>query len=124
MSDTLLALTGIDLGPYSIRGLSMLATLVDNPSGLRRTINGRLRNFTAPQFRKYAVTISCEDQDAPELTGIWKGQAVGVTFIPGVLGGTDNPTSIVSINALVDNWSSERDEWAALVNWSISLLEE
>ena len=123
MSDsTLLSLTGIDLGDYSCRGLTLELSLVTANNGLRRTINGAMRDFTAPQFRKYQATISCEDQDAPELQGIWQGAPVTVTCIPGVTGGTDTETPL-TLNMLVDSWQSSRAEWDALSNWSINLVE-
>ena len=125
MSDsTLLELTGIELGDYSCRGLTLDLQLVTASNGLRRTVNGALRDFTAPQFRKYQATISCEDQDAPELVGIWQGLPVTVTCIPGVVGATDdNPTATLILDMLVDSWQSSRAEWDALSNWSINLIE-
>jgi hypothetical protein len=120
---TLLELTGIDLGDYSCRGLTMTLTPVASQNGLRRTINGGLLDLTAPQFRKYSAAISCEDQDAPELIGIWQGMPVTVVCVPGLAGGTDNPSATLTLSMLVDTWDTSRDEWNALTNWTIHLLE-
>lgn len=119
---TLMALDGISFGDYAIRGITMTLEPIDT-AAIRRTINGNLRDFTAPQFRKYAVSISCEDVDAPDLAGIWKGMPVTVTCIPALSGASENPTAQLVLDCLVDSWSSERQEWEDLVNWSINLLE-
>jgi hypothetical protein len=121
--DTLLAISGLTLNPYSVRGLSLQLSFVDAPTGLRRTINGILRNFSAPQFQKYAAVVSCEDQEAPTLYGVWKGAPVTLTCIPGAVGGADDTGSALVLNMLVDSWQSQRAEWDALSNWSINLLE-
>jgi len=125
MSDsTLLSLTGITLGDYSCRGLTLELEPIQSNGGLRRTINGGLLDLTAPQFRKFQATISCEDQDAPELTDIWQGMPVTVVCIPGIIGGTDSTGSgTITLNMLVDSWKTSRAEWDALTNWSINLLE-
>ena len=119
---TLMALSGITFGDYAVRGITMTLDPID-VAGLRRTINGTLHDFTAPQFRKYAVTISNEDVDAPDLTGVWKGMPVTVTCIPAMSGVSENPGPQLVLNCLLDSWSSERREWDDLVNWQIKLVE-
>ncbi len=118
MSDsTLLSITGITIPDYAIRGLTLDLQLVVADGGLRRTINGELIDLTAVQFRKYSATISCEDQDVPALTGIWQGQIVSITFIPGTGIGT------ATLSMMVTNWTTSRAEWDSLTNWTIDLLE-
>ncbi len=119
---TLLELDGINFGDYAVRALTMTLQPIDS-ADLRRTINGTLRDFTSPQHRKYAVSISCEDVDAPDLAGIWRGMPVTVTCIPALSGASENPTAALVLDCLVDSWSSERQEWEDVSTWSISLLE-
>jgi hypothetical protein len=122
MSDsTLLELTGITFGDFSCRGLTMDLQPIQSNDGLQRTINGALLDLTALQFRKYAATISCEDQEAPELGDIWQGMPVTVKCIPGV--GLSDTGGELTLSMLVDSWTTSRDEWNALTNWTINLLE-
>jgi hypothetical protein len=123
MSDsTLLAIAGITIPDYAIRGLVLELQPIANTSGLRRTVNGALGDFTAPQFRKYSAKLSCDDQDVPDLTDIWQGQIVIVTCIPGV-GPANNTDGTLTLSMMVDTWDTSRDEWNALTSWSINLLE-
>jgi hypothetical protein len=120
---TVLAVTGITIPDYAVRGLKMDLQLIAANDGLRRSINGNLLDLTAPQFRKYSAVLSCEDQDVPELTDIWQGKIVTVTCIPG-LGPVNNPTAdTLTLSMMVDTWSTSRAEWDALTNWTINLLE-
>lgn len=118
---TLLSISGIELGDYSCRGLTMTLTPTGTQGALRRTVNGSLIDLSAPQFRKFAATISCEDQEAPELTDIWQGQEVTVTCIPGL--GVAATSGELTMTMMVDSWTVSRDEWGCLSNWSINLLE-
>lgn len=120
---TVLSLTGITLGDYSCRGLTMDLSPIQSSNGLRRTANGGLLNLTAPQFQKYSASISCQDQDAPELDGIWQGQAVTVVCIPGQVGSSESTAGAITLNMLVDSWTTSRDEWNSLTSWTINLLE-
>jgi len=114
---TLLSITGIDLGQYSARGLTLQLQPLQSSNGLRRTINGDLLDLTAPQFRKYSVSISCEDVDAPDLTGIYQGMPVTVTLIP------ETGIGVVTLSMLVDSWQTSAQEWEHLTNWTLNLLE-
>ncbi len=120
---TLLAITGITIPDYAIRGLTLDLQLVTASDGLRRSVNGELLDLTAPQFRKYSATLSCEDQDVPTLTDIWQGQIVTVTCIPGVGPVNDASGGTLTLNMMVSNWTTSRAEWDSLTNWTIELLE-
>ncbi len=123
MSDsTLLAITGITIPDYAIRGLTLDLQLVAADGGLRRSINGELLDLTADQFRKYTATLSCEDQDVPTLTDIWQGQIVTITCIPGV-GPANNTDGTLTLSMMVDTWNTSRAEWDSLTNWSINFIE-
>lgn len=43
---------------------------------LRRTVNGRLINLTATEFRKYALSISSDDIRPPALGHLWRGSEI------------------------------------------------
>ncbi len=122
-SSTLLSITGITIPDYAIRGLTLDLQLVTADGGLRRSINGELLDLTATQFRKYSATLSCEDQDVPTLTDIWQGQIVTVTCIPGVGPVNDASGGTLTLNMMVNNWTTSRAEWDSLTNWTIELLE-
>lgn len=118
----MLAITGITIPDYAIRGLTLDLQLVAADGGLRRSINGELLDLTADQFRKYTATLSCEDQDVPTLTDIWQGQIVTITCIPGV-GPANNTDGTLTLSMMVDTWNTSRAEWDSLTNWSINFIE-
>lgn len=118
---TLLELSGITLGDYSCRGLTMTLAPIQAQDGLRRTVNGGLISLSPPQFQKYAVSISCTDAESPILDGIWQGQAVSVTCIPNM--GANNTAGILTLSMLVDSWNVSTDEWGCETSWTINLLE-
>jgi hypothetical protein len=120
---TLLSITGITIPDYAIRGLTLDLQLLTATDGLRRSVNGELLDLTAPQFRKYQATLSCEDQDVPTLTDIWQGQIVTVTCIPGVGPVNDYNGNTLTLNMMVNSWNTSRAEWDSLTNWTIELLE-
>ncbi len=120
---TLLSITGITIPDYAIRGLTLDLQLVTASDGLRRSINGELLDLTASQFRKYSATLSCEDQDVPTLTDIWQGQIVTVTCIPSVGPVNDASGGTLTLNMMVNSWTTSRAEWDSLTNWTIELLE-
>ena len=119
---TVLGIVGLTLGEFSCRGLTMELTPIGSNQGLRRSINGVLLDLTAVQFHKYSASISCEDQEAPELTDIWQGKILTVTCIPG-LGPSDSTAGSITLTMMLDTWTTSRDEWGALTNWTLNLLE-
>ena len=79
---TLLVMSPIGVPLYSARGLTQTLTPVSEAKPTpRRTINGELRWLGLTQMQKYESVISCTDQDAPRLDGIWPGQAVLVNCV-------------------------------------------
>ena len=123
--NTLLELSGIDLGDYAVRGLQLELAPIE-PGDLERDINGGLHDLTLTAFRKYRLTISCTDQEAPELTDVWRGKPVTVTCLPralmGVSSGDTGETPLV-MSCLVDQWSNAPSEWAHQTSWQLVLLE-
>jgi hypothetical protein len=78
---TYLALTGIGVQPYSARGLTQQLTGIGQSAVTKRTVNGRLRDLSLDQFKKYATTITGADQLPPVCDGIWTGKQVTVDCI-------------------------------------------
>jgi hypothetical protein len=143
MADTLLVLSspmGVPL--YSARGLKQTLAPIGADVPPRRTINGGLVDLSAPQFKKYASEIACEDQQAPALDGIWKGQQLTVDCVSELsyltLGGTPQRTVVAGSSRTVGaftfyrpqlamrvmDFSTTTDEWGAQVGWKLSLEEE
>ena len=140
MADTDLVLTGIGIPDFSARGLREDLRPID-PGALRRTVNGALVDVTEPSFQKYALTITGSDQEPPAFDGTWRGQSVtvdalsklsyltaggspGRTVVPGssVVNG-DFTVYRPRLTMLVLDWTLERDEWGAVIAWSLELEE-
>lgn len=119
-TNTILDITGITMGDYSVRGLTMVLNPEPNTNGLQRSGSGLLLDLTVPALRKYAATISCDDVEAPDFSTIWQGAPVTVTSVPDV--GVGNGVS-VTMDMLVDSWSVSRDEWGCVSSWSLSLRQ-
>ena len=140
MSDTLLVLTGIGIPDYSARGLTQTLEPIEAAVSLRRTVNGGLVNLSFAQFRKYKSTISCQDQEPPAVDGVWPGHLVTVDSVaelsyasggsparPVVTGSTRTEGPFVfyrpQLQMLVTNFSLNRDEYGAAVQWQMDLEE-
>lgn len=119
---TLLSIDGIDFSDYASRGITM--TLQPMASGsLEYDVNGNLVDMTLPAFRKYGISIECEDQEAPELTGIFRGTEITVNCIPGL--GVENSTDgILIMEMMVDDFNVRVDEWGAKIGWTLSALQK
>jgi hypothetical protein len=115
---TLLAIDGIDFSQYAVRCITMTLTPIEQAAALARDCRGMLADISLAQFRQYRVSISCTDHEAPQLTGIWPGQDVTITCIPG-LGVPSDTTGQLTILAKVTAWNTSRDEWAAEVAWQL-----
>jgi hypothetical protein len=132
------------VNPYSARALRGTMRPIAQASGdslVARTVNGTLVDISAPQMRKYRLEISGNDMAAPALDGVWVGMAVTVNsnvelaFL--TAGGAPERTPVsgsVSYDGnftyyspqfqmLVVDKQQEREEWGAVVNWSLTLEE-
>ena len=112
--DTELTITGIDLVPFSSRGLTQTLEPIDQSKVLKRTVNGALVDVSQAQFRKYKSTITCTDREAPALSGIYPGQEVTVGCIA-----AHKPT----LTMLVVSFTTSFDEWNADNAWQLELEE-
>jgi hypothetical protein len=130
--------------PYSARGLKGTLTPIDMASGLdklARTVNGTLISIAAPQMRKYRLEASGNDQDPPALDGLWVGMEVTarchVEIARHTVSGPPERTPVAGgiryeggwtfyrpeMQMRVVQWSIDREEWNAAVNWSLALEE-
>jgi hypothetical protein len=83
-----------------------------------RDCRGALADISLAQFRQYKISITCTDHEAPELSGIWPGQDITISCIPG-LGASNSSGDVLNILAKVTSWDTSRDEWAAEVAWTL-----
>lgn len=118
--NTILDITGITMGDYSVRGLKMDLQPEQNSNGLQRASSGLLLDLTATQMRKFQATITCDDVEAPDFTNVWQGTPVTVISVPDV--GQGNGVS-VTMSMLVDSWIVTRDEWGCVSSWSLALRQ-
>lgn len=124
---TLLSITGIDLGDYSVRDLTMTIEPIPQGAAFARTINGTLLDLSLPQFRnKYRVSISCTDHESPILVDdVPLGTEVNVVCIPhlGTRGETTDGQEQLVLDMMVVGWNASRREWAAATSWQLALEE-
>jgi hypothetical protein len=132
------------VNPWSARALRGTMRPIDMAQGdskLARTVNGTLVDISAPQMRKYRLELTGEDMAAPALDGVWVGMQVTVNsnvelaFL--TAGGTPERTPVSGsvhydgdytyycpqFQMLVVERHTERQEWAAVVSWSLALEE-
>lgn len=138
---TLLRLHGIGVPPYSARGLADTLTPIAAAKNLRRTINGQLRDVSASQFQKYAITISGSDQQPPACDGVWPGRQITVEMIQELCfeADTDGPgrTPVAGsereesgftfyrpvLEVLITTFEVRKDEYGAVVSWTLEAEE-
>lgn len=75
---TQVAFSGPGIQPYSAHDLTQTLDVIEGAGVVRRTVNGRLRDRSAPQFKLYRSTISCTDVMAPAFDGIMPGMVLTV----------------------------------------------
>ena len=147
----LLALSGIGVPPFSVRGATMTLEPIPQAAQLRRTINGALVDVSQPRFRKYLATIRGDDQQAPACDGVWPGRGTEVQCLAelSVAGTVEEPTEETTeppfgrphvpgsvkhesgftfyrllLTMRVTHFSIDRDEWGAATSWTLMLEEE
>lgn len=138
---TLLVLTPEGVPPYSARGLTQTLTPIQAAANYRRTVNGNLLDLSLAQFRKYASTISCDDQESPAMDAVPIGAVVEVDCVaelaylttggapakPVVTGSSrvsgEHTMYRPKLVMMVTAKSQETNEWGAAVSWSVELEE-
>jgi hypothetical protein len=132
------------VNPYSARALRGTMTPIDlarGPDKVARTVNGTLVDISAPQMRKYRLEASGEDMAAPALDGLWVGMQVTVNshvelaYLTASGGPARTPvTGSESVDGAYTYYCPQfsmrivelqidRQEWAAVVSWSLTLEE-
>lgn len=99
---------------------------IEQAGRLQRDVNGTLVDLSLQQFRKYRATVSCTDQEAPILTGVWSGKVVDVTFLPEMginEGSTGDTAGEIQLSMMVVSWTINRDEPECETQWEIELEE-
>lgn len=136
---TLLEIEGLT-APYAVRGLTQTLEFISAAGQLRRTINGGLKDVTAPQFRKYRSVISCADNRVPAIDGVWKGQQLVVScvhYLAYPVGGTPQRVVVPGssfteegfvyyrprLTMRVVNFNGSEAEYQAQNSWSLELEE-
>lgn len=138
---TLLVLSEIGVPLYSARGLTQTLTPIDAAKNQRRSINGELIDLSYDQFQKYSSKISCSDQRAPAIDGVWPGMEVTVACVcelayPGS-GGSPQREAVSGssysehgftfyrpiLSMRVSEVEIQHDEYGAVVGWSMGLEE-
>lgn len=143
-----LALTGMGIPPFSIRGVTQTLEVLERDD-LRRNMNGTLLDLSNSNFRKFVSEIECEDMTSPAQHDIWRGKILTVDCIVELaVAGTlpdppedweDNIRPIVPGSLrerdgfifyrprltmmVVEPPVVERDEWGGVVGWSMTLGE-
>jgi hypothetical protein len=137
---TLLVLQPIGVPPYSARGLTQTFQPIAAAAAQKRTVNGKLVDVSAPQMRKYHTQITCTDQNAPALDGVFPGMEVQVDCVFELSypdGGTAQREAVPGslreadgfwfyrprLTCQVTAFNTSTDEWGASVNWQLDLEE-
>jgi hypothetical protein len=135
---------GPGVNPYSARGLRGTLSPIDAARGLdklARTVNGGLIDISAPQMRRYRLSVSGNDYAPPALDGLWVGMivdvnshvelavltATGTTSRPPVAGSLRTEGDYTyyrpSFRMMVVEYQVDREEWEQAVSWSLALEE-
>lgn len=142
VAETVLQLSGVGVPLYSARGLSQTLTPIEAAGDLRRTVNGVLVDLSLSRFRKYATSISGEDQRPPAVDGVWQGKIVTVdciselSYLTGRAGSPERTpvagSSYVEgaftffrpqLTMMVTSFNVETDEWGVVISWEMGLEE-
>jgi hypothetical protein len=138
--ETLLALFGIGVPPYSARGLTQTLEPIGQASNVARTVNGDLIDLSVSSFRKYKSTITGSDQQPPACDGLWPGKQVvvdcipelaypvgGIAQRPDVSGSSREESNFVfyrpQLVMVVIAFSTSKDEYGAVTGWTMNLEE-
>jgi hypothetical protein len=139
--DTVLVIAGIGLAPAAVRGVTQTFQPIDAAKNLERTVNGKLVNLSPDQFKKYATTFACTDNDTPQLDGIFPGDVVVVDWIHELslpVGNTPNREIVEGserveddrryyrprMTMVVADFSVSEPEWDGSISWQLDLEEE
>ena len=142
MPDTTeLVISGIDIAPYSARGLTQTLEPIRQSQQLRRTVNGVLIDLADPLFKKYRTKISGKDMQPPAFNDRWPGLLVQISCAAELgyltIGGTPGRT-VVPGSSRVDglftfyrpqlvmrivSFDMAQAEWNAETAWALEAEE-
>jgi hypothetical protein len=140
-SGTLLVISGPGIADYSARGLTQTLDPVDASAVLARTVNGVLIDLSPAQMRKYKSTIAFSDVETPALDGVWPGITLTVDCVAELgfktVGGAPGRPVVPDSSRIAGAWtyyrpqlqmrvvtySTSRDEYGAMTEWSLELEE-
>jgi hypothetical protein len=137
---TLLQIVGLGISLYSARGCTQTYAPIPAAKALRRTINGDLIDISFSQFDKFQSEITCRDMKSPALDGVWPGREVTVYCIAELVVASGQPITrqVVAHSDYVEDgfyhyrpildmrvvdYQVGAEEWAASVNWKLTLEE-
>lgn len=139
--DTILAITGVALAPWSSRGCQQSLEPIEQSKQTKRTVNGTLHDLSLPQFRKYRSTVNCTDVNSPSFDSNWPGKSLTVDCLyelsyptaGGTAGRTPVPGSVRYENGytfyrprltmFITSWDVSKNEYGAETGWSMELEE-
>lgn len=140
---TTLVLDGIGVAPYTARGITQTLEPIEEASHLERAIDGTIIDLGIPELQKYRVSITCTDQQAPALSGIWPGKAFTLHSIEELSFPTSTPAlkerdSVPDSEYVVGDftfyrpilplrvysWSTQINEYGREINWKLEAQED
>lgn len=138
-STTLLVLSGVGVPPYSARGIKQTLEPIRSAANIRRNVNGRLRNLSKAEFKKFQTTINGSDVDPP--ADMWPGDLVTVDCVAErsylTIGGAPERDVVEGssrtegeftfyrprLEMMVTDIQAGKDEYPADTNWTLRLEE-
>ena len=138
---TLLVISVMGVPKYSARNLTQTYEIIEQQKDLDRTINGQLVDLSLDRFKKIGTEITCKDQQAPALNGIWVGQIVEVSCVFELAyptsGGSPMRTVVSGSSHVIGDYTYYRpkltmrvadismgnEEYAHEYSWRMKLLE-
>src|SRR5262245_60736652 len=120
---TLLTIDGISFVEWAARSIEMTLEPISQAADMRRDCLGELVDMSLPLFRKYQVSISCEDQAAPVLTDVWPGKFVTIECVKNLGVTNDTAGEQLILQCLVTKWNTSVQDRLADVSWSLEAEE-
>jgi hypothetical protein len=138
---TLLEISGPGIQPYSARGLTQTLAPIVQATAQRRTVNGRLHDLSAPQFRKYSTTISANDVKTPAVQDLPPGTILTVHCAAELSYKTGEGAPVRPVvpdssytdgdytfyrpimEMMVVSCNTSEEEWAEAVSWQLVMEE-
>jgi hypothetical protein len=139
---TLLEISVLGVPIYSARGLTQTLSIISAAKVQRRTVNGGLVDVSYVPFRKYSTTITCTDQRAPSIDGIFPGQIVSISCVAELafaVGGSPQREAVSGSEyteagftfyrpffptMMIRDVETGEDEWQGGVKWKIEAEEQ